>query len=397
MKTIAIIGTDWAGPDPSWIRQPFLDNGRLMFDRRRVEDWKNVFYELGDLAQLDALAVGIRGARDGYQSLDWAAPAQEAYQQHSRQTALMPWFDTVGLPDMVNPAEVPPGTGVRFDFLNEEHLTIAWEKYVRIFFQIFTDSGRFQRSSNGRILIAWWGIASDNGWGFTSQRHAQRLLNRIDDELMARGFGMADHLVDKTWLEHAPDLICHGVHNWFNPWGTLPQSFSLRTHQGVTTGVVVPSFYHKIEPVAGATLAHGLASCRVANADYVFIEGGTDFTEGAELMRDATGDTHKLTIIHEHIALTHAIDPLPPVIEVPMITATLCLRRSERTAHPAMPGYYTSPYPGQAPKVLSVQEDGSLQTRPAGTVGPFESWREEGNRAVFDQVFGFTYALPLVD
>ena len=78
------------------------------------------------------------------------------------------------------------------------------------------------------------------------------------------------------------------------------------------------------------------------------------------------------------------------------ITATLALKRSQRLKHPTDAGYWTSPYPGKK-TVLSVQPDGSIEERPTGTAGAYESWREEGNRAVFDKVNGYTFAFPLVD
>lgn len=82
-----------------------------------------------------------------------------------------------------------------------------------------------------------------------------------------------------------------------------------------------------------------------------------------------------------------------------MPKATFSLRRKERTAHPSKPGYYTSPFPGSTDEeVLAVTPpEGDIEPRPKGTNGAFESWREEGNRAVFDEVFGHTFAIPLVD
>lgn len=128
MRTIAIIGTDWSGPDPKWVRQPFLDNGRLGFDRMRLEDWQNVFYELGDVARLDALAVGIRGAGD----TGAVASLPIARQAHEHSNPLIPltfWADTVGLPDIAHAADCGCGNGecrnAPFDFDNPQH--IEWD------------------------------------------------------------------------------------------------------------------------------------------------------------------------------------------------------------------------------------------------------------------------------
>ncbi len=54
---------------------------------------------------------------------------------------------------------------------------------------------------------------------------------------------------------------------------------------------------------------------------------------------------------------------------------------------------------GVANGVLSVQKDGSLETRPAGTVGAWELCRKIGNKLIFEDT-GYptgAYALLLVD
>lgn len=369
----------------------------LPFRRDDVESWKKVFHELCTIARIPCLAVGIRGAYDAY-DVNWRAPMLEAYRTASPQPTLCPWFDTVGLPDMVNPPNVAAGQAIKFDFANSVHIVIGWEKYARVFFDAFANC-QLEKSPRGKVLIPWWGIASDNGHGFTNQHQAQRLLDYIDQKCYALGLGGADHIVDKTWLEFAPDLRVYGVHDWFNPWKTPPAAASIRFHHGVTVGVTVPSFYDIINPDGNAdTLKDTLAAMRAAHADYVLIESGTNFSEAAELMRDSTGNTHKLDAVRQHIELTQ---PQQPQHEDDMaISATFSLRRSERTKHPTRPGYFTSPYPGTTTgEVLSVNPpDGHIEPRPAGQDGGYESWREgEGNRAVFDDVSGYTFAFPLVD
>lgn len=387
MRTIAIIGTDWEGPNTAYRRQPFHS-----LDRRKVEDWANVFYELGDLARVDSLAVGIRGCFDaGVSSLPVARAAYLQAQAPPHPT-LMPWYDTVGLPDIVN----DPGRGeVPFDFANDQHLAWGWERYARIFFDHFDDLP-LERSPQGRVLLAWWGIASDTGHGFTNQHLAQRLLDDVDRRVAAIGLGGADHIVDKTWLELCPSLRVYAVHDWFNPWTTPPAAYSIRRHHGVTVGVTVPSFYGIINPDGNAdTIRHALAAMRAAHADYVLIESGTNFIEGAELMRDSTGTTSKLDAVREHIDI---LNPSSSV-ETSMLQLHDALRRTHAIPHPDRPGYFTSPYPGsETGEVLSVQPDRTIAPRPAGTAGPWETWRDDGTKAVFEDVLpGGAIAILLVD
>lgn len=393
MRTICIIGTDWSGPRPEWVRQPFLDGGRLTFDRMHRPDWDNVFHELGDLARVDSLAVGIRGLYDTG-AADCLSVARAAYQATNHQPTLMPWFDTVGLPDIAG----EPGEAHPFDFANPEHIRWGWERYAKVFFDRFGDL-TLERSPRGKVLCVWWGIETHTGHGFRNQQHAQNLLDYVDHRLIDAGLGGADHIVDQSWATLVPNLNAYAVHDWFNPWGITPQASSIRRHNGVTVGVTVPSFYQIINPDGNAdTVTASLAAFRAAKVDYVLLEGGTDFQEGAEFMRDSTGNTSKLDAVREHIRLTTGIVE-PTHKDTKMLTATFSLRRAERLLHPTKPGYFTSPFPGSTTgEVLSVNPpDGRMEPRPIGTSGPFESWREDGNRSVFDEVFGYTFAIPLVD
>lgn len=315
MRTIIIVGTDWTGPNPAWIRQPFLDGGRLTFHRDSEADWTNLFHELGHLGRVSSCAIGIRGA---YNATDatWRAPAKAAYLSTSApRPTLCPWFDTVGLPDMVNP---PNTGGVKFDFANAAHIDIAIQKYVRVFFDTFAECP-LEMTASGRLLIPWWGIATETGHGFTNQSYAQRLLGAVDAYLKTLGFTGADHVVDRTWLEYAPHLDVFGVHDWFNPWNTPPESCSIRTHNGVTVGCVVPGFCDPNHPLPeripadhGETARIGLAACRLALCDVVLLEGATDFVEGAEWMRDAAGNTAKLDALRTHMELTTPAQPIDP-------------------------------------------------------------------------------------
>lgn len=388
MVTCSIIGTDWRGPEsfPHSRRKPFHS-----LDRTRVEDWRNVFYELCTVARIPCIAVGIRGAYDDF-DVNWRGPAREAYLSASPQPTLMPWFDTVGLPDMVN---LPNRGDHKFDFANDEHIRIGWEKYARVFFDYFSGC-KLETSPNGKVLCAWWGIETPTGHGFRNQPHAQRLLDYIDQRCAALGLGGADHIVDHTWLKECPGVQVFGVHDWFNGWSVPPVPYTIRNHNGVTTGVTVPSFYDRINPEGNAeTIRAALAAFRSAKVDYILIESGTNFQEDAELMRDASGNTWKLDAVREHIAL---LTPIPEQDDA-MPKATFSLRRAERMLHPTKPGFYTSPFPGSTDEeVLAVTPpEGDVEPRPKGTHGAFESWREEGNRAVFPEVHGYTFAIPLVD
>jgi hypothetical protein len=81
-----------------------------------------------------------------------------------------------------------------------------------------------------------------------------------------------------------------------------------------------------------------------------------------------------------------------------MVVATFVIRRSDQIPVPGQPGYFTARFPTKSTtSVLSVQPDRTIEPRPIGTTGPWEVHRNEGNRAVFEDVAGFTFAIPLVD
>jgi hypothetical protein len=86
-----------------------------------------------------------------------------------------------------------------------------------------------------------------------------------------------------------------------------------------------------------------------------------------------------------------------PAQELDMFTATFAISRRHCMPHPSKPGYFTARYPIHADTVLSVQPDGTIQTRPAGTHGSYEEFRMEGNHAVFPDVAGVVFAILLVE
>lgn len=87
----------------------------------------------------------------------------------------------------------------------------------------------------------------------------------------------------------------------------------------------------------------------------------------------------------------------PPKPKTLAMYGWFMLRRSERIE--VQPGVYTSPFPdSKTGEVLSLNPPkGRFESRPAGTAGPYEAWREEGERAVFYLKPGYTFGLPLVD
>lgn len=74
------------------------------------------------------------------------------------------------------------------------------------------------------------------------------------------------------------------------------------------------------------------------------------------------------------------------------------ISRSRCIPHPGKPGYFTYEYPKGTDTVLSVQSDGTFQTRPGGTTGAWETFYldEARGRAIFDET-AESFAFPLVD
>jgi hypothetical protein len=58
-----------------------------------------------------------------------------------------------------------------------------------------------------------------------------------------------------------------------------------------------------------------------------------------------------------------------------------CIQKSQLNAQPN--GQVTVSYPAGASTVLSIQQDGSIQTRPQGTAGAFELASISGNSLVY--------------
>ena len=50
MRIHVILGTDWDGPKDYWLRKPWLNGGRLKFNRHNEADWREVYDQLCGIA-----------------------------------------------------------------------------------------------------------------------------------------------------------------------------------------------------------------------------------------------------------------------------------------------------------------------------------------------------------
>lgn len=73
--------------------------------------------------------------------------------------------------------------------------------------------------------------------------------------------------------------------------------------------------------------------------------------------------------------------------------ATFTIRRSQLVEDPDKPGWFNAVTPFG---VVSVQPDGRVEFRPAGTHGAYEEFylSEDGKEAVFPDVAGLTFLVP---
>lgn len=74
-----------------------------------------------------------------------------------------------------------------------------------------------------------------------------------------------------------------------------------------------------------------------------------------------------------------------------------CLRRKDAIPHPTRPGYFTSPHPDKDGTVLCIEHDRTIGKREKGTARGWETWRDDGRCAVFEDTFGGPVAILLVD
>ena len=320
MRTISIVGTDIHGPEDWWDthhpeENPWLDGGRLRFDRAHDPSMHNQYYELAVLAEIDGMAIGLRGNRDpGFEHIPlFSRIIQDFFHDfEGRPTpTLMPFIDTVGLGDLANYDDPDAEPKQKFDFANDAHLERFWTDFLGPFYVMFPEGQgqnpiSWERTPNDRPLILFWGINADTGHGIVNQVYAARLLDRITEKMQGHGYGTPDFIVDHTWIQHVPALDVYGVHAWFYPERNEPYSI---TRRGSTVGLTVPGYIdppgssstRRIDRRDGDTLRDALTVMRWVRADYVFIESFNNRTESAGLYRTDAWWTRELDTVREHI------------------------------------------------------------------------------------------------
>lgn len=73
-----------------------------------------------------------------------------------------------------------------------------------------------------------------------------------------------------------------------------------------------------------------------------------------------------------------------------MLFATFTIRKKHLREH--VEGFYTAEIDGKG--TVSVQPDGSIEFRPAGTVGAWEKFVLREGRCVFFEVDGLDFSVP---
>lgn len=414
MRTIAIIGTDIHGIEDWWLERtpeenPTLAGGRLRFDRAHEPSMKNQYLELAEIAEVDGIAVGLRSLHDtdavAHMPL-FSRVVQEwdPARLHGRPApTMMPFIDTVGLMNLVRRDWTDGETPVKFDYANPEHVARFWPEYLKVFYDTFPEQQdgapnpiAYERTPDGRPLMLFWGVkhSYDDGQGTTNEAQAQRLLDHITEHMVTSGYGQPAFIVDVTWLEAVNGIEVHGYHAWHDPSGkdakgnllpAVARAHSIRTHKGVTVGLTVPGFYdpppgtRRTERNNGETLRGTLAAMRKARADYVFIESYNNRTECAGLYRTDAWGTRELDTVRAHIRHTKG-ESMIAVSKDPLI---------EFVAHEQLlPGCEAETFALRWPNpnsdtVLSLQPDGTLETRPATAIGPWESAKKKDGKLVF--------------
>lgn len=313
MRTILIYGTDIHGPEDfwsaPWVERP-SDPDWSMTSQRSMDA---LMYDAAAVAQIDALAILLRGDHDG----GYRTPQLKRSIANYPGTVpnLLPFIDTGALSSITG----WDGVEVAFDFANPQHCEWFWERFLQPFYREYPEGGkvRYERTKNNRLLVAFWGI-NPSGKGIINQSQSQKLLDLVNQRMQQAGLGAVDFIVDQSFLKYAPQLKVFGVHDWFI--AATHSSYSIHPHNGVTTGVAVPGFHVANQPTwviprnNGNTLRNGLAAMRGANADYVILEGYTNVAESAGYYRSNawSPDTLYLDIIREHIQMGRPTVPVPP-------------------------------------------------------------------------------------
>ena len=324
MRTYLILGTGVDGRG-RWGAPPLPGLAWNIHDRPTTD---SLVEEAAGIAGVNAWLVLLRGKHDtGFlsEALMASILAYRGPLPTGGFPALAPWIDTGAISSRARDAN---GKEVAFDFANDTHLETFCSEFLMPFWTRFPEGGRIrhERSKNGRRLITWWGIDSGGvgtpavwpGQGIINQHLCQRLLDRISVHMVRAGLGEPDHIVDTTWLKHAPGLNVHAFHSWFtaapppNREGT--GAYSISRHNGIVTGCACPGFQVKdYQPIVprndGATARAAFKAFRDAGCDYVLLEGHTDDIEDAGWYRSSAWSppTLYLDIIREHIQMADPI------------------------------------------------------------------------------------------
>jgi len=75
--------------------------------------------------------------------------------------------------------------------------------------------------------------------------------------------------------------------------------------------------------------------------------------------------------------------------------ATFAVSKSWLIPHPIHADKFVANVPGKG--VLSIQPDGRVEYRIPGTSGAWETLVISGNRAIYNEIDGLVYVLPLED
>lgn len=435
MRILYLVGLSWniaqmRLENKPWTEWFWTDNGRLSGDQNDPSQWHNFYFEAGMLARVHGLAPVLRSAEKNITVLHQVMKtfAFPQYWQYAPPTA-SPFFDTGALGDVVS----TPSHRAVFDCRNPEHLEKLWTVVFRPFFQLFDDSHpnvMRERTPNGRPLITWWGLRNtfDAMLGNEVQNweDAQRMLDHVSKRMIEEGFGEPDHVVDWSW---PATIKSYGMHAWFS---APTSSWSTHTHNGVTVGVVVAGFRdpakgdRRIHRKDGETYEEGLAACKAANCDLVYVESLTNIPESTgpyrcepNLVNRETNEkiswdpnTLYLDITAKYAQNEPVPQPKPkpdPKPEGPMITVSET-PLAKMVALPTVPGKYPGTYAirwnkatnkpdptavnaAGEPTYFSIREDGSFDVRT--TIDRWESGKPEGDKIWFraDEhaaaVFGF--------
>lgn len=379
MRTLAIFGTDISGKQDWWDwhypeENPILD-ATHHFDRAHRPSMEHQYHDMANVAQFDALAIGCRGKEDaGFAHFPLWRDVMRAAKP--RGPTLLPWCDTGAMTDYHN-YHVPDGQKTPFDFAIPAHVAGYWTHVLGPYFETFTEGGNYsnpikwERTADGRIVIAFWGISSSIGHGIRNQDNAQRLLDSIAQQMKEKGIGEPAFIIDDSWPAHIKAEFKHG---WFDPGKNRP--WTITEFNGKKTGVLVAGFHdphdaphpHRtIDRRNGATLREGLAAMRSAKADIVLYESYNNRVESAGLYPTMAWGNLYLDIVREHMLLTRTTpvepEPITPLPHPAIPEGATMIALAEMTSTGAGPvTLYEDLIPGKVPGTHAL----ILETEPGG-------------------------------